>query len=94
LESDVQPGAFGLLEPAADKIVPRAEVDLVIVPGVVFGRDKHRIGRGKGYYDRYLNGLSALKVGFCFSFNLEDAVPFEAHDVPVDVVITDMEIIE
>jgi 5-formyltetrahydrofolate cyclo-ligase len=65
--------------------------DFVLVPGLAFSRDGHRLGRGGGFYDRLLDGRarSALKVGVCFALQLHDEVPREPHDVVLDVVISD-----
>ncbi len=89
----LQRGAFGILEPVRDdRFLTRAEeVDCVIVPGVVFDKKNNRLGRGGGYYDRFLKQLrpDACKVGLAFSFQIVDAVPTDPHDVPVDIVLTD-----
>ncbi len=65
--------------------------DLILVPGLAFGRDGHRLGRGGGFYDRLLDGRgrSATKLGVCFAFQLHDAVPVEAHDTVLNAVISD-----
>lgn len=66
-------------------------MDLMLVPGLAFSRDRHRLGRGGGFFDRLLAGRAAqaFKVGVCFSFQLLDSVPAEAHDILMDVVVTD-----
>jgi 5-formyltetrahydrofolate cyclo-ligase len=65
--------------------------DLILVPGVAFSRDGHRLGRGDGFYDRLLDGraASAFKLGVCFSFQRLETVPVELHDIVMDQVITD-----
>ena len=65
--------------------------DFVLVPGLAFSRDGHRLGRGGGFYDRLRAGRArdAVKVGVCFSLQLQEAIPAEAHDVILDVVISD-----
>jgi 5-formyltetrahydrofolate cyclo-ligase len=67
---------------------------MVLVPGLAFARDGHRLGRGGGYYDRLLAGLPAetLRVAVCFSFQLVDELPTEPHDERVHAVITEDEI--
>jgi len=55
---------------------------------VAFDAEGHRLGRGKGYYDRFLQSLpSVKKIGVCFDFQKVESVPAEAHDVVVDIVV-------
>jgi len=66
-------------------------IDLVLVPGLAFSRDRRRLGRGGGFFDRLLGGRAAqaFKLGVCFSFQLVDSVPTDAHDVVMDAVVTE-----
>ena len=86
---DLSTGAYGILEPGADypRVEP-AEIDLIFVPGTAFDVRGHRIGQGGGYYDRYLNRTRAVRVGVCHDFALLSAVPSEAHDARMDIVVT------
>lgn len=97
-------GAFGIDEPSVGASggpvgasatdggfvheCPPETLDLVVVPGVAFTRDGARLGRGRGYYDRYLSqpGLRAFCVGVCFAHQLVDALPVEPHDRAMDAV--------
>ena len=65
-------------------------VDLVLVPGVAFFKDRHRLGRGAGFFDRFLAGraANAFKLGVCFAFQMLDNIPMEGHDIVMDAVIT------
>ncbi len=65
--------------------------DFILVPGLAFSRGGHRLGRGGGFYDRLLAGRAkdALKLGTCFSLQLVDPIPAEAHDVILDAIISD-----
>lgn len=67
------------------------EIDLILVPGLAFSQDRHRLGRGGGFFDRLLAGPAkgAFKLGICFSFQILDRIPTESHDVIVDAVATD-----
>ena len=86
----LKPGPFGILEPKADGIeVPKNEIDLIIVPGVAFDKDKNRMGRGRGFYDRLLSTLNAPKVGICFGLQMIPQVPVEPFDKKMDYVITE-----
>ena len=62
-------------------------IDLAVIPGVAFDRYGHRLGRGKGYYDRLLPQIPASKVGICFPFQLIEEVPAEAFDFRMDTII-------
>ena len=66
-------------------------IDLILVPGVAFSKERHRLGRGGGFFDRLLAGraASAFKLGICFSFQVLDTIPSEEHDVIMDAVATD-----
>ena len=68
-------------------------IDLVLVPGLAFSRDRHRLGRGGGFFDRLLGGRAAkaFKLGICFSFQIADQMPNEPHDVVMDAVVTESE---
>ncbi len=65
-------------------------IDLILVPGLAFSKDRHRLGRGGGFFDKLLAGRlkEAFKLGICFSFQLVEVVPTEGHDVVVDAVVT------
>jgi len=65
---------------------------ICVVPGVVFDRSGHRIGYGKGYYDRYLREKSIFTVGFCFSESVVDSVPHDATDCTVNAICTEKEL--
>lgn len=83
------PGQFGILEPPPDAPeIPPDEVELVIVPGLAFGADCHRLGRGRGFYDRWLTVLGGRKIGVGFDHQLIDTVPRESHDVQLHGVAT------
>lgn len=81
--------ALRILEPPEIKKVNKADIQAVIVPGIVFDACGHRIGYSKGMYDRFLKGFNGTKIGLCFDFQLIAACPIEQHDVPMDFVITE-----
>ena len=85
--------SFGILEPEGEEFTDFEQIDLVIVPGMVFDRNMNRIGRGKGYYDKLLPSLQAYLVGVCYSFQLHDEIPSESHDFPMNCIISQDEII-
>jgi 5-formyltetrahydrofolate cyclo-ligase len=95
---DLAPGFRGLLEPKTDRgrVVPWAEVEIALVPGLAFDLDGNRLGRGGGHYDRTLARVDpkALTIGLAFDFQVVDRLPVEARDVPVDCVVTESRMIE
>ncbi len=93
--TELQPAQLGLLEPRLDtkNVVSPQMLDLVFVPGVVFDRQGHRIGTGGGYYDRFLACTQAMRVGLAYDFQLIDAVPFDVHDVVMDIIVTEREVV-
>ena len=95
---DLEPKAFSILEPKAEKIMKFdiKKLDLVIIPGIAFDKRGHRIGYGQGHYDRFLEKLDRKikKIALAFDFQLIDRVPEEKHDVPMDFVVTEKEIIK
>ncbi len=89
LATDIAIGKFGVREPAASCAeIPLAGFDLVLVPGVAFDSHGHRLGRGQGFYDRILSAASGVKCGVANDFQLVEQVPTEAHDAPVDFIVT------
>ena len=65
------------------------DFDLIVVPGMAFDRSGHRLGRGKGYYDRVLAQHPHVHtIGLCFDFQLLPEIPCEPHDRIIDEVIT------
>ncbi|MGB8861782.1 MAG: 5-formyltetrahydrofolate cyclo-ligase [Ilumatobacteraceae bacterium] len=78
---------FGVSEPTGPALPP-GEVGFVLVPGLAFTADGCRLGYGGGFYDRFLPTCSAPNAGVCFSEQLVDALPTEAHDVRVQRVIS------
>lgn len=92
----LEPAGFGTLGPAAG--APFVVPDIVILPLAAFDRRGHRIGYGKGHYDRAVAGLVAsgvqpLLVGLAFAVQEVDKVPFEPHDIPLDYILTEDELI-
>lgn len=98
LNSELEKGVYGVQEPIS-KIrgneIP-SDIDLIIIPGACFSLSGYRIGYGGGYYDRFLSkhAENALKVGFCYEQFILNSIPAEEHDIPVDIIITENEIIK
>jgi len=94
-EKDLALNPFGYYEPEEPTPVPVEDIDLVIVPGVVFDEKLNRVGFGKGYYDKILHRLSphAKKIAVAHDFQVLDSVPSEEHDVKMDILITEKRVI-
>jgi 5-formyltetrahydrofolate cyclo-ligase len=91
---ELEPSTFGILEPCTVlEGVPAEHMDLVIVPGIAFDARGHRIGYGKGHYDRLLKTVRGYKVGLAFHEQMIDEVPSEEHDVPLNLIVTDQTLI-
>jgi len=88
-DADLSPGRFGIPEPRPEcPALPLKQLDLVLVPGVAFSPCGARLGRGRGFYDRLLRRVSGRKIGVAFDEQIVEAIPSEAHDEPVDGIIT------
>lgn len=80
-------GDFNILEPQNHPYT--GGYDLIVVPGMAFDRMGNRLGRGKGYYDRFLSQYASVpKIGICFDFQLVETVPTEPNDIVMDVVLS------
>ncbi len=90
ISEGVAVGSFGIMEPVATTPVDPSEIDAIIVPGVAFTRLGARLGRGKGFYDKYLsrNGFRAYTIGVCYPCQLVDALPTEEHDKMLDTIVS------
>lgn len=81
-------GAYGIMEPIGDLFTDINSIDLIVVPGMAFDAQGNRLGRGKGYYDRFLaTARHIYKIGVCFDFQKIPHVPVSEHDIPVDCVL-------
>jgi 5-formyltetrahydrofolate cyclo-ligase len=89
LAQDVQMGSFGIREPVAIcPVCPLNQLDLVLVPGLGFDREGHRLGRGKGFYDRMLSSRRGAACGVAMDWQILPAIPVEPHDQHVDFIVT------
>ena len=82
---------FEILGPPLEslEIIP----GVILIPGLVFTEKGERLGRGKGFYDKYLSHYHGIKIGICFSEQLEDTLPTEKHDVALDYIVSEEKII-
>lgn len=89
----VRQGAYGIWEPADVTAIAPSLLEWIIVPGVAFDRSMNRLGRGKGYYDRLLQQTAARKIGIGYGLQLVDEIPAEPHDIKMDIIVTENDII-
>ena len=91
LERDLEPGRFGILQPVASVPLDPREIDFVFVPALVYDLRGHRLGRGGGYYDRFLAGRApqAFRCGVGFECQVLPEVPIKDHDCPVQALVTE-----
>ena len=88
-------GAFGVAEPVSREEISIAGLDLVVVPGVAFDLRGHRLGYGRGFYDRQLLNKPAetVSVGLCFDLQICESLPAEPHDQVLDYIATETKFI-
>lgn len=95
--AQLEAGAYGIMEPRRDLIengeireVPKDEIDIAVIPGIVFDIFGSRIGYGGGYYDRFLADFKGIKTGLSYTECLHYLIPAEENDICVDMLITEM----
>ncbi len=95
LETGISTEASGLQNPTAGVPMAFEEIDLVVTPALGFDRKGNRLGRGGSYYDRFFANaeLKSSRCGFGFAEQLVETIPVAEHDEPVDILVTDEEII-
>lgn len=91
---DMRKTKIGVLEPVSAECLALGAIDLVLVPGLGFGRNGERIGRGAGFYDRFLArpDLSAVTCGYAFDIQVHDGIPMGPADTYLRMLITDREV--
>ena len=86
----VEIGSFGIMEPTSQHPIEPSEIDVMVLPGVVFTLEGARCGRGKGFYDKYLarDGFRAYTIGVCYPCQIVEELTTEPHDKNLNLVIT------
>ena len=85
-------GYYGITEPIANEPIADDNTALVLMPGLAFDPEGHRVGYGGGFYDRFLAAEPRHPlVALCYDFQMYAHLDVESHDIPVDLVITDAE---
>ncbi len=97
-EKDLKRGCFGINEPVESLKIPvdPKKIDLIIVPGIAFDVNGNRIGFGKGYYDRFLKKVDrkTISIALAYDFQILPTVPSQDNDVPVNIVVSEKQIIK
>ena len=80
---------FNIREPKGEeeRLINKEDIEVIVCPGVAFDKLNNRLGRGKGYYDRYLKGTKAYKVGVCFQEQIIDKLPTSTNDIKMDELV-------
>lgn len=86
-------GAYGIPEPEAIRRAELSELEVILIPGIVFDESCSRCGFGKGYYDRLLSECGAVKIGLCYDFQVVGKIETDANDIPMDMIVTERRII-
>ncbi len=81
-------GAYSVCEPDIKKVY-NEKIDVVIVPGIAFDKRGFRVGFGKGCYDRFLDKISAIKVGFCYEFQIVEAIENDSFDIKMNYLVSE-----
>ncbi|TVQ78748.1 MAG: 5-formyltetrahydrofolate cyclo-ligase [Phycisphaeraceae bacterium] len=89
----VRTGRHGVIEPDGDERAVPGSIDLVLVPGLAFDRAGVRLGRGAGFYDRFLRDCAGLRLGVAFGEQVAEAVPRQPHDELVHAIATESGVI-
>ena len=98
-DHDLEPGYLGIAEPRRELVeqaaLDHATIDLVILPGAAFDREGQRLGYGGGFYDRFLarEAPRALRVGLGFAVQVVERLPVLPHDMPMDLLFTEDEVL-
>ncbi len=87
--SELKKGAYGILEPQIIRPADKKDIDVVVVPGIAFDMHRNRLGFGKGYYDKFLDGIKAYIIALCYDFQIVQSLPVSDNDVPMDLILTE-----
>ena len=94
LDCEMVTDRYGLRHPAAARAVLASQIDVVVVPGLGFDAIGNRLGRGGGFYDRFLTDTEfrGLACGLAFEEQVAEAVPCGEHDAKVAMLVTDEQV--
>ena len=89
IPEEMSSGYRNISEPTGNLQIDPSEIEFAVIPGIAFDSACNRMGRGKGFYDRFLKDFSGYSIGITYSELFCKSLPFDKNDIPVDKVITD-----
>lgn len=89
---NIEKNRWGVDEPISIEEVQLPTIDCLLVPGLAFTKKGERLGRGMGFYDRFLTGIKAPKIGLAFELQILEEIPQDLWDQPVDLVVTEKQV--
>jgi 5-formyltetrahydrofolate cyclo-ligase len=92
-DRDVKPGVWAIPEPKGGQLIEPGQIQVIIVPGAAFDDQGNRVGYGAGFYDKLLKEFKGATVALAFELQMVSDIPADAHDVPVQKIITEKRII-
>jgi 5-formyltetrahydrofolate cyclo-ligase len=94
-DNNLKIGEFNIPEPSPFREYDKHWIELVLVPGVAFSsKTGHRLGYGKGFFDRFLKDFNGKKIGLCFEAQLVADLPFDESDISMDYLVTEERVIK
>ena len=85
---------FGIKEPQNSKSMTVHDMQVCVIPGIVFDKQRHRVGFGKGYYDRFLCGnKKCIKIALAYDYQIVDSIDTDKHDIPMDIIVTEKRVL-
>ncbi len=87
--AELELGPLHIYWPPKTVAIKKEQLEVMIVPLIAFDQQNHRLGYGKGYYDKYLADFKGLKVGLGYAALKQDVLPAEGHDIALDLIITE-----
>lgn len=87
-KQDLQESSYHIMEPSGKTFKEYKEIDVAIIPGMAFDKSNNRLGRGKGYYDRFLRSAPYIyRIGVCFDFQKLESIPTDIYDIKMNEVL-------
>lgn len=94
--SELAPGSFDIFEPQGGDFVSKITPELFLTPGLAFDRNGNRLGRGKGFFDKFFADCTQLdsqnlkkRIGVCFDFQIQPKIPVDQYDLPVSKIVSE-----